>query len=148
RGPRCLPGLDVPAGDGPADDAGHRGRDHPRLRSEPRAVHRVGPPRRGAHDPRRQPHPEPVRGGAQQPLRVGRGVRADGGRPRAALRLLGLHTPEGTGRAAVRGRGPFLRAHTWLIYLFLYAPIAILVVFSFNKATQTAVWQGFTAEWY
>jgi len=53
------------------------------------------------------------------------------------------------GEARGRGsRGPFLRAHAWLIYLFLYAPIAILVVFSFNKATQTAVWQGFTTEWY
>ena len=45
-------------------------------------------------------------------------------------------------------RGPFLRVHAWLIYVFLYAPIAILVVFSFNRATQTAVWQGFTTEWY
>lgn len=42
----------------------------------------------------------------------------------------------------------FLRVHTWLIYLFLYAPIAILVLFSFNKTSQTAVWQGFTLEWY
>jgi spermidine/putrescine transport system permease protein len=32
--------------------------------------------------------------------------------------------------------------------VFLYAPIAILVLFSFNKATQTAIWQGFTLEWY
>ena len=48
----------------------------------------------------------------------------------------------------MRGRGRLLRAHTWLVYLFLYAPIAILVLFSFNKASQTAVWQGFTLEWY
>lgn len=46
------------------------------------------------------------------------------------------------------GRGRFLQAHTWLVYLFLYAPIAILVLFSFNKTSQTAVWQGFTLEWY
>lgn len=41
-----------------------------------------------------------------------------------------------------------LAAHTALVYLFLYAPIAILVVFSFNAASQTAFWQGFTLEWY
>lgn len=41
-----------------------------------------------------------------------------------------------------------LAAHTVLIYLFLYAPIAILVVFSFNQASQTAFWQGFTLDWY
>ncbi|MEP6994939.1 MAG: ABC transporter permease [Acidobacteriota bacterium] len=48
----------------------------------------------------------------------------------------------------MKGRGGLLRAHTWLVYLFLYAPIAILVLFSFNKTSQTAVWQGFTLEWY
>jgi spermidine/putrescine transport system permease protein len=41
-----------------------------------------------------------------------------------------------------------LAAHTTLVYLFLYAPIAILVVFSFNEASQTAFWQGFTLDWY
>jgi len=49
----------------------------------------------------------------------------------------------------VTGRGPrrLLAAHTALVYLFLYAPIAILVVFSFNAARQTAFWQGFTLDW-
>ena len=41
-----------------------------------------------------------------------------------------------------------LAAHTVLVYLFLYAPIAILVVFSFNAARQTAFWEGFTLDWY
>ena len=45
-------------------------------------------------------------------------------------------------------RGGWLRIHAWLVYLFLYAPIAILVLFSFNTTSQTAVWQGFTLEWY
>jgi ABC-type spermidine/putrescine transport system permease subunit II len=39
-------------------------------------------------------------------------------------------------------------AHTAAVYVFLYAPIAILVLFSFNRGSQTAVWQGFTLEWY
>jgi spermidine/putrescine transport system permease protein len=48
----------------------------------------------------------------------------------------------------MKGRGRLLRTHAWLVYVFLYAPIAILVLFSFNKTSQTAVWQGFTLEWY
>jgi len=41
-----------------------------------------------------------------------------------------------------------LAAHSALVYLFLYAPIAVLVVFSFNAARQTAFWDGFTLDWY
>jgi spermidine/putrescine transport system permease protein len=50
----------------------------------------------------------------------------------------------------VTGRGlrRLLAAHTALVYLFLYMPIAILVVFSFNAARQTAFWEGFTFDWY
>jgi spermidine/putrescine transport system permease protein len=47
-----------------------------------------------------------------------------------------------------RGVRRLLAAHTALVYLFLYAPIAILMVFSFNAARQTAFWQGFTFDWY
>jgi spermidine/putrescine transport system permease protein len=35
-----------------------------------------------------------------------------------------------------------------LIFLFLYAPILTLIVFSFNASQQTAVWGGFTLSWY
>ncbi len=37
---------------------------------------------------------------------------------------------------------------TLLTFAFLYVPIAILVVFSFNDARTGAVWQGFTLDWY
>ncbi len=47
-----------------------------------------------------------------------------------------------------RGARRLLAAHTGLVYLFLYAPIAILMVFSFNAARQTAFWEGFTFDWY
>lgn len=33
-------------------------------------------------------------------------------------------------------------------YLFLYVPIIILVVFSFNNSNFPYVWQGFTLRWY
>ena len=41
-----------------------------------------------------------------------------------------------------------LAAHSALVYLFLYLPVAVLVVFSFNAGRQTAVWEGFTLDWY
>ncbi len=34
------------------------------------------------------------------------------------------------------------------IYLFLYIPMVVLVVFSFNTAPFPAPWKGFTTEWY
>lgn len=42
------------------------------------------------------------------------------------------------------------RVYTFLIFLFLYAPILVLIVFSFND-TQTGsrtVWSGFSLKWY
>jgi spermidine/putrescine transport system permease protein len=41
-----------------------------------------------------------------------------------------------------------LRVHTILVYAFLYAPILVLVAFSFNVARRGARWTGFTANWY
>ncbi|MGF1473738.1 MAG: ABC transporter permease [Rubrobacteraceae bacterium] len=35
-----------------------------------------------------------------------------------------------------------------LIYLFLYAPILVLMVFSFNSTRSTRVWEGFSTQWY
>lgn len=35
-----------------------------------------------------------------------------------------------------------------LAFLFLYAPILVLIVFSFNASSSTAVWSGFTLDWY
>ena len=35
-----------------------------------------------------------------------------------------------------------------LIYLFLYAPILILMFFSFNSSRSTQVWTGFSTQWY
>lgn len=37
---------------------------------------------------------------------------------------------------------------TIALYLFLYLPLIVLVVFSFNKASFPAPWVGFTWEWY
>ena len=43
----------------------------------------------------------------------------------------------------------WLRGQTVLLYIFLYAPIAILVIFSFNKGSvPTFPLSGFTLHWY
>ncbi len=41
-----------------------------------------------------------------------------------------------------------LRAHGILAYLFLYIPIVIVVVYSFNDAKEVLVWGGLSARWY
>ena len=43
----------------------------------------------------------------------------------------------------------WFRAHTLLIYLFLYVPIIIVVVFSFNATDRRVTqWAGFSFKWY
>lgn len=46
------------------------------------------------------------------------------------------------------GKYRALGATTFLVYVFLYAPIAVLVAFSFNRSRLSARWLGFTTEWY
>jgi len=41
-----------------------------------------------------------------------------------------------------------LSANAVWMYLFLYAPILLLVVFSFNNSRFLSVWRGFTFDWY
>ena len=50
---------------------------------------------------------------------------------------------------AARTRAARLLAlHAWLVYLFLYGPIAVLVVFSFNRSALVSRWDGFSWRWY
>ncbi|MBI5790238.1 MAG: ABC transporter permease [Rhodocyclales bacterium] len=53
------------------------------------------------------------------------------------------------------GRGPggrssnfWLWAASLLVYAFLYIPLAVVVIFSFNDSTLNAEWVGFTTRWY
>lgn len=47
-----------------------------------------------------------------------------------------------------------MKRHGWLLavsvidLLFLYAPVAILILFSFNASRLSATWHGFTFQWY
>ncbi|NLB42039.1 MAG: ABC transporter permease [Clostridiales bacterium] len=40
------------------------------------------------------------------------------------------------------------KSYVFLIFSFLYAPILVLVVFSFNESKSRANWEGFTLNWY
>ena len=35
-----------------------------------------------------------------------------------------------------------------LTFIFLYAPIIVLVIYSFNKSRMNVIWTGFTLDWY
>lgn len=50
-------------------------------------------------------------------------------------------TPRGLGRLG-------LTLNAWLVFAFFYAPILLLVVFSFSGDRIVGQWGGFTLEWY
>lgn len=42
----------------------------------------------------------------------------------------------------------FFNGYIGLFYLFLYAPIIVLIIFSFNESRFPTYWTGFTFHWY
>lgn len=48
----------------------------------------------------------------------------------------------------MKRNGILSRIFMVLCFLFLYAPILVLIVFSFNASKSKAVWAGFTLDWY
>ncbi len=144
-----------------AHHARHRRRDRARLHPRPRPVRRLRPARRRQDGAGRQPGAEPVRHGAQPALRRRRRRRADGGRAAVVVGLLELDAATRWRGAAVshsatkprphraaRWRRALLAGHAWAVYLFLYAPILVLVLYSFNRSPRSAAWTGFTFDWY
>lgn len=66
-------------------------------------------------------------------------------------------TPEGeTVQAGMRRRARltdalvewWLRAQAIVLYLFLYLPIAVVIIYSFNNSRRVTLWGGFTTKWY
>lgn len=45
-------------------------------------------------------------------------------------------------------KNPFGNFMTFLTLIFLYLPIVVLIVFSFNKTKSRTIWSGFTLDWY
>jgi spermidine/putrescine transport system permease protein len=50
--------------------------------------------------------------------------------------------------SALRVFAATLNVWTALVLVFLYLPIAVLVVYSFNRSRLNIVWEGFTLRWY
>jgi spermidine/putrescine transport system permease protein len=44
--------------------------------------------------------------------------------------------------------GPLAVFYAILVYIFLYLPVAVVIVFSFNTSERNIVFQGFTLSWY
>ncbi len=61
-----------------------------------------------------------------------------------------MQAERATRRPKRRGRwlASLLTAHGVATYIFLYLPIVVLVVFSFNSSRYVSTWRGFTTEWY
>jgi spermidine/putrescine transport system permease protein len=49
-------------------------------------------------------------------------------------------------KSALRPR--YLKLHAFLVFAFLFAPIVVLVAFSFNHARSGTDWTGFSTRWY
>ncbi len=45
---------------------------------------------------------------------------------------------------ATPGLGPL----TWAVFLFLYVPLLVIVIYSFNAGKQATIWEGFSGHWY
>ncbi len=41
-----------------------------------------------------------------------------------------------------------LAGWAWVVFAFLYVPIVVLVVFSFNASSRVNIWGGFSFQWY
>ena len=48
----------------------------------------------------------------------------------------------------MKRRTPWLWATSLAVYAFLYVPLAVVVLFSFNDSLLNAQWVGFTTHWY
>jgi spermidine/putrescine transport system permease protein len=63
----------------------------------------------------------------------------------AAWQFCALMSPPPPGQRAFRAT---LAMWTALVLAFLYLPIAVLVVYSFNTSRLNILWEGFTLRWY
>ena len=48
----------------------------------------------------------------------------------------------------MRGRNRWLTAYALVVYAFLFTPIVVLILFSFNDSRRNFAWRGFTLDWY
>jgi spermidine/putrescine transport system permease protein len=46
------------------------------------------------------------------------------------------------------GDYPGLKIWTWVFFIYLYAPMLVLVFYSFNVSRRAQIWRGFSLDWY
>ena len=46
------------------------------------------------------------------------------------------------------GDYPGLKVFTWAFFVYLYAPMIVLVFYSFNASRRAQIWRGFSFDWY
>jgi ABC-type spermidine/putrescine transport system permease subunit II len=51
-------------------------------------------------------------------------------------------------RAAARPGDALLGGYSALVYVLLFAPILIVIVYAFNAGRQVEVWEGLSAKWF
>src|SRR5262249_31206588 len=129
-----------------ADDAGHRRRGHPDVHPGDGRLRDAGPSWWRPDVDDRQGRPGPVHDRTRLAVRLGarghaHGHDACGYVPRAP------RIAQGDVRVTQK-RNPLLTAFAILIYAFLFAPIVVLIIFSFNISRRNFVWLGFTTDWY
>src|SRR5690606_11687522 len=148
RGPRLSAGACLLAHHRTARHAGHSRRLPPVLHPRRRRVRHPGSPRR-LRDP--DDRADAVERVLLQPRLAAR----LGGRGRAARAARRPHRRLSRHRGAALGEGEMNRRFglfdataLTLGFAFLYLPILILVVYSFNASRLVTVWGGFSTQWY
>lgn len=69
--------------------------------------------------------------------------------PQSQIPTITLNRAKLRGDMAIRRTGRIVLGFTpWVGYLFLWLPILVLIIFSFNSSKTNAVWNGFTLDWY
>lgn len=80
---------------------------------------------------------------------TGTGTSADAGTSASSPSpSLSMRLKRTRSRVMERFGGGLLAAEALLVYLFLYVPVIVLIVLSFNDSRFAIVWQGFTTQWY
>ncbi|MGZ9586972.1 ABC transporter permease [Paenibacillus marinisediminis] len=51
-------------------------------------------------------------------------------------------------KTASKRKNPLLSIHSYLMLAFIYVPIFLVIIFSFNDSRMSANWEGFTWHWY
>ncbi len=145
----------------PAHHAGHHLRHHSGVHPVPRRIPDAGTAGRRQRHHDRQCDRRPVQGGERYAVRRRSQLHPDLHHLRNPGAALAAHAAQ-QGRGGVTmalfnrtpqgpleyGRRLWIKILLTATFLFLYAPIIVLIAFSFNDSKRNITWQGFTFKYY